>query len=366
MPKTDSNFSAIDSIHPVSKKLIEWYAQRKRSLPWRDEPIPYAVWVAEIMAQQTRLDTMLPYLERWMKKYPDVGDLAAGKLQDVLNLWEGLGYYQRARNLHKAAGIIMNAFEGKIPDQVDQLKKLPGIGPYTAGAIVSIAFAKDEAAVDGNAARVLARVFNIGVPINESKGMKQAWALAQDILPQGKASDFNQSLMDLGAFVCLPRKPRCEECPLIKDCEAKQVGIENEIPVRAASNKIPTRIYVSGIIKKRGRILLRQRPQEGLLGGLWEFPNVEIDKQKNSRSALRNLMGGLAMKGKVGDQVSEIQHRYSHFQAEVLAYEIKIDSGEPSPKFAKNYRWFLRKELSAYPMGKIDRQIANQILSDVG
>lgn len=366
MPKTDSSFSVNTSNHPLAEKLVNWYAQCKRALPWRDNPLPYMVWVAEIMAQQTRLETMLPFFDRWMKKYPDLRSLSEGKIQDVLKLWEGLGYYQRARNLHKAARMIMNDYGGKIPDRIDLLRKLPGIGPYTAGAIASIAFGKNEAAVDGNAARVLARLFNISLPINEAKGLKQAWRYAQEIMPIGQASDFNQSLMDLGAFICLPRAPKCDQCPLILDCNAKQLDIQDNLPVRKKFGEIPTRYYVSGVLTRKERILLRQRSQDGLLGGLWEFPNSEIDAVKKADSALPELFTDLQVKGKLGHQLNEIQHRYSHFQARVIVFELILDSGQGQLAIKNNYRWFTKKELPDFPMGKIDRQIANQILSDVG
>ena len=280
MPEKDFNSSSSNLLHPIALKLIEWYSQRKRSLPWRDHPEPYAVWVAEIMAQQTRLESMLPFFDRWMILFPNVNRLAQSNLQNVLKAWEGLGYYQRARNLHKAANIIVDQYQGKIPNRIEQLLEIPGIGPYTAGAIVSIAFKKNEAAVDCNAARVLARLFTIRQPINKSKGLKEAWRHARSILPINQASDFNQGLMDLGANICIPQLPKCDQCPLNLHCEAHQLGIQHELPIREKMKNIPTKIYAACVIKNKASVLLRQRPQEGLLGGLWEFPNIEIENSK--------------------------------------------------------------------------------------
>ena len=364
MPEKDFNFSSGNTQHPIALKLIDWYSQQKRALPWRDHPVPYAVWVGEIMAQQTRLDSMLPYYERWMILFPNVNRLAQAKLQDVLKAWEGLGYYQRARNMHKAAKMFVREYQGEIPNSVDQLLKIPGIGPYTAGAIASIAFQKDEAAVDGNAARVFARLFNIKEPINQSKGLKEAWQRARSILPQNKASDFNQALMDLGANVCLPRLPKCDQCPLNIECEAHQLGLENELPNRKKIKNIPTKIYAAWIIKSRGSVLVRQRSPDGLLGGLWEFPNIEIETAKKAKTAIQKDAKALDLSISELESILEIDHQYSHFKAKVFAYSSvlkgeRINVNQP-------YRWVLLSGLDALAMGKIDRTIADNIVSVVG
>ncbi|TES93094.1 MAG: A/G-specific adenine glycosylase, partial [Anaerolineales bacterium] len=205
---------------PIAKKLLDWYDINKRDLPWRDDPIPYAVWVAEVMAQQTRLETVTPYFERWMARFPTIADLALASQQDALTLWEGLGYYSRARNLHKAAQVVIEEHGGELPGNVKALQSLPGIGRYTAGAIASLVFGLDEPVVDGNVKRVMARVFMVDEMVDVPAGERKIWALAAEHLPLGKAADYNQALMDLGAMVCLPNNPDCERCPLREDCQA--------------------------------------------------------------------------------------------------------------------------------------------------
>jgi A/G-specific adenine glycosylase len=199
----------------LASRLLSWYDKNKRSLPWRDHPNPYAVWVSEVMLQQTRVEAVLPYCARWMRLFPDVRTLAAASEQDVLNAWEGLGYYSRARNLHKAAKVIVSQYDAEIPQTVEDLRKLPGIGRYTAGAIASIAFGKDAPALDGNIKRVYARLFDIEIPVDSPAGEKILWDLADENLPKGRAGDYNQALMDLGAIICVPKNPRCLICPLM-------------------------------------------------------------------------------------------------------------------------------------------------------
>ncbi len=366
MPAKDFNSNPSNLPHPIAKKLIEWYLQRKRSLPWRDHPEPYAVWVAEIMAQQTRLDTMLPYFDRWMLSFPDIYQLAQADQQDVLKAWEGLGYYQRARNLHKAAKMIVAEYQGQIPKRIEQLLKIPGIGPYTAGAIASIAFQKDEAAVDGNAARVLARLFTIRAPINKNSGLKEAWQRARSILPENQSSDFNQALMEMGANVCLPRLPKCDQCPLVMHCEAHQQGIEKELPIRDKIKNIPTKHYAAWALINRASVLLRQRPQDALLGGLWEFPNIEIENGKKVKLLIQKNAQALGYSLSKLESLLPIDHQYSHFKAKVLAYSCR-QIGKRK-KIAKDapYRWLLISQLKDVAMGKIDRNIADQITSAVG
>lgn len=226
-------------VSSIAKKLIRWYQKNKRSWPWRDNPDPYAVWVSEIMAQQTRLDTVLPYFQRWMAAFPTIAALAAASQQDVLNLWEGLGYYSRARNIHKAAQVVVDEYDSTLPDEVDRLLKLPGIGKYTAGAIASLAFGKDEAVVDGNVKRVLARVFNVQEAVDTGAGEKAIWELAREHLSPGQAGDYNQALMDLGASVCLPRNPLCETCPISDECVANKLGIQRELPHKKPKPDVP-------------------------------------------------------------------------------------------------------------------------------
>ena len=215
----------------LSSRLLAWYRQNKRTLPWRDHPDPYAVWVSEIMLQQTRVETVIPYFERWMRLFPAINDLAKASEHDVLNAWEGLGYYSRARNLHKAARIVAEKYNGELPYNLDDLRALPGIGRYTVGAIASMAFGMDAPTLDGNLRRVFARLFDVTEPADSPAGEKILWSLAAEHLPKGQAGDYNQALMDLGAAICLPRNPRCLICPLMKMCKARENGTQEARPV---------------------------------------------------------------------------------------------------------------------------------------
>lgn len=209
----------------LSRRLLAWYDREQRRLPWRGHPDAYAVWVSEIMLQQTRVETVIPYFERWMQRFPTIQSLAQASQQEVLGLWEGLGYYSRARNLHKAAQVVVEHFGGQLPQERAGLEKLPGIGAYTAGAIASIAFGRDEAALDGNIRRVLARVFAIRTPARSPAGEKELWDLARRCLPPGRAGDYNQALMDLGSALCTPRSPQCMLCPLLAICAGQKLGL---------------------------------------------------------------------------------------------------------------------------------------------
>src|SRR5512147_2512180 len=261
----------------LSRLLLDWYHKHGRTLPWRGHPDPYVVWVSEIMLQQTRVETVIPYFEKWMHLFPDIPSLANASERDVLNAWEGLGYYSRARNLHKAARIVTDQYNGEIPRDLDQLRKLPGIGRYTVGAIASMAFGMDVATLDGNIKRVSARIFHVTEPIDSPAGEKILWQLADEYLPKGHAGDYNQALMDLGAMICVPKNPRCLICPVMEFCQAREKGVQDQRPVKSPKKDVPHYVHAAGVIIERSRVLLAQRPSKGLLGGMWEFPNGRVN-----------------------------------------------------------------------------------------
>jgi len=349
---------ASHSFQTVQSRLLDWYRENKRTLPWRDRrpPDAYAVWVSEIMLQQTRVEAVIPYFEKWMEQFPSVQVLAEASEQDVLTAWEGLGYYSRARNLHKAAKIIADEYQGRLPGEVALLLKLPGIGRYTAGAITSIAFDKDEPALDGNLKRVYARLYDVSEPVDSPAGEKILWRLAKENLPVGHAGDFNQALMDLGSTVCLPKRPRCLICPLMMDCKARANGTQEMRPVKKPRKEIPHHILAAGIITRKGRVLLAKRPSNGLLGGMWEFPNgrVDGDPEKGLANVLKT---GYSLKVRRREAVGVVQHAYTHFKVTVHAFRCDLEAGPEGT----DLKWIPMKELSDYPMGKVDRQIANLI-----
>jgi A/G-specific adenine glycosylase len=323
-------------------------------MPWRDHPDPYAVWVSEIMLQQTRVETVIPYFEKWMKLFPDVISLANASEQDVLNAWEGLGYYSRARNLHKAAKIVAAKFNGELPRDLTDLRSLPGIGRYTVGAIASMAFGMDEPTLDGNLRRVFARLFDVEEFADSPAGEKILWELAAQNLPKGQAGDYNQALMDLGATICVPKNPRCLLCPLMKICESRKNGTQEIRPVLKAKKVSPHYIHAAAVIINRGRVLLAQRPPDGLLGGMWEFPNGRLEADP-AKELTKVINAAYSLKVKEIEALGIIQHAYTHFKVTVHAFRCDC---APIPK-NKNLKWVRVTELDDYPMGKVDRSIAH-------
>jgi A/G-specific adenine glycosylase len=337
----------------ISRLLLNWYRQHGRTLPWRDHPDSYAIWISEIMLQQTRVDTVIPYFEKWMNLFPDVSVLANASEQDVLNAWEGLGYYSRARNLHKAAKVVAEKFNGQLPRDLTDLRSLPGIGRYTVGAIASMAFGMDEPTLDGNLRRVFSRLFDVDEFADSPAGEKILWKLAAQNLPKGQAGDYNQALMDLGATICIPKNPRCLLCPLMKTCESRKNGTQDVRPVLKPKKATPHYIHVAAVIIDRGCVLLSQRSPNGLLGGMWEFPNARVEENP-AKELTKVLNAAFNLKVKRKDALGVIQHAYTHFKVTVHAFRCECDS---IPK-NKNLKWVRVIELDDYPMGKVDRQIA--------
>jgi A/G-specific adenine glycosylase len=261
----------------IARALVEWYRRVRRDLPWRRTRDPYALWVSEVMLQQTRVAVVIPYWQRWMARFPTAGALAGAPLDDVLAVWSGLGYYGRARNLHRGAREVVARYDGRLPDTAAELRTLPGIGRYTAGAIASIAFDRREALVDGNVARVLARVFAVEEDVKSAAGQKRLWQLAADLVPDEAPGDFNQGLMELGATVCAPAAPRCADCPLADPCRAHRDGRTGELPrmpERRRDADKPLLAAAAAWVERGGKLLLARRVAGGLFGGLWELPQA--------------------------------------------------------------------------------------------
>ena len=349
----------------LADALLDWYAGNARELPWRGSVDPYAVWVSEIMLQQTRVESVIPYYERWMRRYPDIQALAGASQGDVLATWEGLGYYSRARNLHRAAQLIIREMGGELPRSAADLRELPGIGRYTAGAIASIAFNQDEPALDGNIRRVLARLFNITEPARSTIGERRLWELAAICLPPGRAGDYNQALMDLGATVCTPRKPSCQLCPLASGCEAYHLGVQEQLPVRKKRAQTPHYMVTAAVICRDRRVLIAQRPENGLLGGMWEFPGGKSLPGEDLKSCLqREIQEELGVNVKVRSSLGVYQHAYTHYRVTLHAFHCALTNAEqPQAIQVDALRWVDLTELSSFPMGKIDRQISSDLLS---
>ncbi len=347
-----------------SKLILNWYDHHARRLPWRGVKDPYAVWVSEVMLQQTRVETVIPYFLRWMERFPDVRSLAAASEQEVLGVWEGLGYYTRARHLWQAAQKLEQEHGGQLPPTPHSLESLPGVGRYTAGAIASIAFGVDAPALDGNIKRVLARVFDIDLPVDEPAGVKQLWELAAELLPHGRAGDYNQAIMDLGALVCLPRQPLCKDCPLMKICLAYRQGRVSQRPVRMPKKTVPRITVTAAVIRRKGRVLIARRPSRGLLGGMWEFPGGKQQAGETLSDALtREIMEELGATIEVGDELGCYRHAYTHFRVTLHAFKCQLMGVEPQALEASELAWVKPDDLGAYPMGRIDRWISDDLLS---
>ena len=307
---------------PIAAPLLAWYDENKRALPWRENTDPYRVWVSEIMLQQTRVAAVIPYFERWITALPDVFALADVDDEQLMKLWQGLGYYSRARNLKKAAGVIVSEYGGRFPETYDELKKLPGVGEYTAGAIASIAFSQKVSAVDGNVLRIAARLGNIREDILDTRMKKNLRPLLDDAVPEKRSGDFNQAMMDLGATVCLPNgKPQCEACPLAALCEARKLGTEQELPVR--TKKAPRRIerMTVYLMLRDGKVALRKRSEDGLLAGLWEFPNISeaLDEDHAGKTLSHWGLTALDWKKKIN-----AKHIFTHVEWHMTGYLVSV------------------------------------------
>jgi len=340
----------------IQAKLLQWYKKNRRDLPWRRTKDPYAIWVSEIMLQQTQVSTVIPYYIRFLKTFPTVRHLAKADLAKVLKVWEGLGYYSRARNLHRASLIVSNHFHGKIPDQLNDLLTLPGIGRYTAGAILSIAFNEEAPILDGNVKRVLSRLFAISAAPKDNKTEQFLWHLSGSLVPKDYASSFNQGLMDLGATVCTPKAPQCSKCPLCRLCKGKILGDPERFPVTAPKKKIPHIEAVSAMIQRDRKVLLQQRPAKGLLGGLWEFPNWPMEKKKDPQELLRlKVKSEIGLKVESQELIGSFRQTFSHFKLTLNVFHCLALNGKARGK------WVLIKNLSLFPMSRIHRRIAERL-----
>jgi len=351
----------------IQRQLLGWYAVYQRDLPWRRTNDPYAIWVSEVMLQQTQVNTVKPYYHRFLTQFPTVEKLAKGRLQTVLKLWEGLGYYSRARNLHKGAKDVVCRYDGKLPSNVDDLQTISGIGPYTSGAIGSIAFGLDAPVLDGNVSRVLCRLYAIKKPAKLPETVKQLWRLATVLVPKGNASYFNQALMDLGAGVCTSRKPLCETCPLNNVCKAYAKNLQLALPVKIKKKPVPHYDIAVAVIIKRikgeQKILIEQVPEKGLLGGLWKFPGGKIKPKENTTTAvIRECKELLNITVNPQVPLCVVKHAYTHFKITIDVYICKHIKGTPNPTQAKDLKWVTFAQIEKYPFPTSNQKIINALI----
>jgi A/G-specific adenine glycosylase len=320
--------------------------------------------VSEIMLQQTQVRTVIPYYQRWLAQFSTIEQLALADLQQVLKAWEGLGYYTRARNLHRAAQEIMEHYGGVFPTRLAEVLALPGIGRTTAGGILSAAFNQPVAILDGNVKRVLARL--VALPVPPAKAMKQLWQFSETLLDQEHPREFNQALMDLGATVCTPKKPDCNSCPWTSHCQAYNLGMQCDLPMRETSSPLPHKtIGVAVIWNEQGQILIDRRRPEGLLGGLWEFPGGKIELGETVEECIkREIQEELGIEIEVGDRLITINHAYSHFSVTLTVHHCRHLTGVPQPIESDEIRWVTLDEIDQFPFPKANSQIIAALRQD--
>ncbi|TMW70577.1 A/G-specific adenine glycosylase [Alteribacter natronophilus] len=329
--------------------LTAWYRENKRDLPWRKEKDPYKIWVSEIMLQQTRVDTVIPYFERFISLFPTPEALADAEEETVLKAWEGLGYYSRARNLQAAVREVSGTYGGRVPDTKKEVSSLKGVGPYTAGAILSIAYDKPEPAVDGNVMRVLSRNLAIYDDISKVGTRKRFEGIAESLVTRTVPSDFNQALMELGALICTPRSPSCLICPVQEHCRAREEGVQDLLPVKAKKKPPVAKSMKAAVIENgNGDILIERRPDTGLLAKLWQFPNCE--DQSEDLSGIIEYLAGLGIPGVTAEEftyVQHVRHVFSHIVWEIDVYKVKIPGSLPQDR--DGLRWVKREDVDFFP-----------------
>lgn len=340
---------ASNNVEQFRKDLVHWFIEEQRQLPWRTTKDPYRIWVSEIMLQQTRVDTVIPYYERFMEWFPTLDEFAEADEEKVLKAWEGLGYYSRVRNLHSAVKDVKENYGGIVPNTPEEIKRLKGVGPYTAGAILSIAYGVPEPAVDGNVMRVLSRILEIYDDIAKPATRKIFEQAVRELIDPHHTSEFNQAMMELGALICVPGKPACLLCPVREHCTAFAKGVQNELPVKTKTKKTKT-VHLAAMVftDATGKMVIRKRPQTGLLAGLWEFPSIETTGTE------KDLKKMLAAEYDIHihdiRHIGDINHVFSHLIWEIKAYMVTVDGVEVIQNQTQKWAYVKDEDFQHYAM----------------
>ncbi len=347
----------------VRRALLRWYDQNRRELPWRATRDPYAIWVSEAMLQQTRVETVIPYYQRFLERFPDVAALASADLDDVLGVWQGLGYYSRARNLRAAARVVVGELGGRIPDDAASLRRLPGVGRYTAGALASIAFDRPEPVVDANVARLLARLFGIRDQLRRPDVARRLWDEAAVLARGPRPGDLNQALMELGATLCTPRAPRCPRCPLRRACDAYRKGDAAELPVLAPRAEPRAVEAAAALVLRRGQALAVRRPPQGLLGGLWELPGGALARRESPGAGLvRALRERVGLSVERSERVGVVEHGFTHRTLRLHVFRCDRVVGRTRLAGFDAHRWLSPEALAALPQASVTRKALRLVL----
>jgi A/G-specific adenine glycosylase len=350
----------------LPRRLLDWFARNRRDFPWRRDRDPYRIWVSEVMLQQTQAATVIPYFERFLRTFLTLADLAAADEQDVLRLWEGLGYYRRARDLLGTARLLAANNGGRFPDQPAALHGLPGLGRYTRNAVLSQAFDRRLPILEANSVRVLTRLFGRTGDPRRGPEQRWLWAAAESLLPSRRAGDFNQALMELGALVCTPAAPHCEECPLAEDCVARRLGLQAVIPARAPA-PTPTLVREAAVVVRRGeQVLLLQRPPDGRWASLWEFPHGPlVEGEAPDEGAARLLRELTGLQSRLGSELITLRHGVTRFRITLVCFEAEYLAGDFHSAFYRQAVWATPAKLGAYPVSSPQRRLA-KVLTEAG
>ena len=344
----------------LSQKVLKWYKENNQNYPWRNTSNPYHIWLSEIMLQQTQAQTVIPYYNNWLQKFPSIASVANAPLDSILKAWEGLGYYARARNFHKACAILHQKNIHTVPNQLDEFIKLPGVGEYTAAAVLSIAYNQPYPAIDTNFIRIFSRIKEINLHFPQSKKIILEYVL-NDFL-YNSPGNFNQSMMDFGRFVCTNSRPKCHICVINKYCNAFVNNTVNKFPLKLKKTKKPHHNVAVGIVWKNNKILITKRPSSGLLGGLWEFPGGKVlPNEKPQDCVAREIKEELSLEINVQKKLHQIQHAYSHFSISLAAYKCKLIKGTPQLIGCADYRWINPKDINRFAFPRANHKLFNKI-----
>lgn len=345
----------------LRSSLLEWFDRVKRPLPWRGTRDPYRVWLSEVMLQQTRVETVTRYWARFLERFPTVDALARATEQEVLKAWEGLGYYRRARAFHQAAKQVVERHGGVVPSDEKDFRALPGVGDYTAGAVLSIAFGKPIPAVDGNVTRVLCRLFHIEEDPSRPQVASRIRAIAASLVHRRRAGDWTQALMELGATVCLPHEPRCLLCPVSRHCKARAAGTASRLPTRAPRRKPHEWEHACVVVRRRGRILLVRRPEEGLLAGLWELPSGDVDGESLDRAVPRILAQTTGLSATYDRELGRVDHAFTHARLSLRVCAVRGARGRLRSARAA---WCAPGDLARLPLSVVARKSLDLVASN--